>query len=65
MYMKIVRSLILLLLVSCSVTTSEVEVSEQYEKAYFAGGCFRPPDARRTVPADWLATAAPVHASAA
>ena len=40
MYMKIVRSLILLLLVSCSVTTSEVKVSEQYEKAYFAGGCF-------------------------
>ena len=31
---------LLLILVSCSVSTVEKDMSEGYEKAYFAGGCF-------------------------
>ena len=36
-YLKI---LLLLVLISCSVATVEKNMSEDYEKAYFAGGCF-------------------------
>ena len=31
---------LLLVLISCSITTVDTSMSEGYEKAYFAGGCF-------------------------
>jgi len=38
--MSYLKTFLLLILISCSVTTEETNVSEGYEKAYFAGGCF-------------------------
>ena len=38
--MSYLKTFLLLILISCSVTTEEADVSEGYEKAYFAGGCF-------------------------
>ena len=38
--MSYLKTFLLLILISCSVTTEETSVSEGYEKAYFAGGCF-------------------------
>lgn len=38
--MSYLKISLLLILVSCSVATVEKNMSEGYEKAYFAGGCF-------------------------
>ncbi len=38
--MSYLKISLLLILVSCSISTVETEMSEGYEKAYFAGGCF-------------------------
>ena len=38
--MSYLKTFLLLILISCSVTTEETSMSEGYEKAYFAGGCF-------------------------
>ena len=38
--MSYLKTLLLLILISCSVTTVNTIMSESYEKAYFAGGCF-------------------------
>ena len=38
--MSYLKISLLLVLISCSVTTVETSMSEDYEKAYFAGGCF-------------------------
>ena len=38
--MSYLKTFLLLILISCSVTTKEINVSEGYDKAYFAGGCF-------------------------
>ena len=38
--MSYLKTFLLLILISCSVTTNEINVSEGYDKAYFAGGCF-------------------------
>ena len=38
--MSYLKISMLLILISCSVSTVEKNMSESYEKAYFAGGCF-------------------------
>ena len=38
--MSYLKTFLLLILISCSVTTKETNMSEGYDKAYFAGGCF-------------------------
>jgi len=38
--MSYLKISLLLILISCSVTTVETNMNERYEKAYFAGGCF-------------------------
>ena len=38
--MSYLKISLLLILISCSVSTVEKNMSESYEKAYFAGGCF-------------------------
>jgi methionine-S-sulfoxide reductase len=38
--MSYLKTFLLLILISCTVTTKETNVSEGYDKAYFAGGCF-------------------------
>ena len=38
--MSYLKTFLLLILISCSVTTVDTNMSEAYEKAYFAGGCF-------------------------
>ena len=38
--MSYLKTFLLLILISCSVSTKEIDVSEGYDKAYFAGGCF-------------------------
>ena len=38
--MSYLKTFLLLILISCSVTVEETNMSEGYDKAYFAGGCF-------------------------
>ena len=38
--MSYLKTFLLLILISCSVTIEETNMSEGYDKAYFAGGCF-------------------------
>ena len=38
--MSYLKISLLLILISCSVSTVEKNMGESYEKAYFAGGCF-------------------------
>ena len=38
--MSYLKTFLLLILISCSVTIKETNMSEGYDKAYFAGGCF-------------------------
>ena len=38
--MSYLKISLLLILVSCSISTVETEMSEGYDKVYFAGGCF-------------------------
>jgi len=38
--MSYLKTFLLLILISCSVTIEEASMSEGYDKAYFAGGCF-------------------------
>ena len=38
--MSYLKISLLLILISCSLSTEETNMSESYEKAYFAGGCF-------------------------
>lgn len=38
--MSYLKTFLLLILISCSITTADTSMSEGYEKAYFAGGCF-------------------------
>lgn len=38
--MSYLKTFLLLILISCSITTAGTSMSEGYEKAYFAGGCF-------------------------
>ena len=38
--MSYLKISLLLVLISCSISTVETNMTEGYEKAYFAGGCF-------------------------
>ena len=38
--MSYLKTFLLLILISCSITSVDTSMSEGYEKAYFAGGCF-------------------------
>ena len=38
--MSYLKTFLLLILISCSITSVDTNMSEGYDKAYFAGGCF-------------------------